>query len=158
TDAGFDAGIWWAPFLVDPRSTVAREHPDWLVRNERGRPIVGILNPIWAPTRPMRVLDTTHPEVLEHLEHVARTIGHEWGYSIQRLDCLVAAALPGGRHDGSATRAQSLRRGLDAIRAGAGERGFLLGCGCPMGPAVGVVDAMRIGADVTPYWSNPIDR
>jgi alpha-galactosidase len=157
-EAGFDAGIWWAPFLVDPGSRVARDHPDWLVRNERGRPIIGIVNPVWGITTPMRVLDTTHPAVLEHLSHVASVIGHEWCYGIQKLDFLYAAALPGVRHDHSATRAESLRRGLDAIRSGAGDESFLLGCGCPSGPAIGVVDAMRIGADVTPYWSNLIDR
>lgn len=158
TGAGFDAGLWWAPFLVDPDSEVARSHPDWLVRNARGRPIVGILNPVWSALRPMQVLDTTHPEVLAHLEHVARVVGADWGYRIQKLDFLYAAALPGRRHDPAATRAASLRRGLEAVRRGAGGDGFLLGCGCPLGPAVGLVDAMRIGADVTPYWSNAIDR
>lgn len=156
--AGFDAGLWWAPFLVHPRSELARRHPDWLVRNERGRPILGCLNPTWSVTSGMHVLDTTHPEVLEHLRHVAHVIGHEWGYAIQKLDFLYAAALPGVRAQPGVTRARSLRMGLDAIRDGAGEDGFLLGCGCPLGPAIGVVDAMRIGQDVTPYWSNVIDR
>lgn len=158
TDAGFDAGIWWAPFIVSARSRVTREHPDWLVRNERGRPILGLLNPGWGVTTPMWVLDTTHPDVLEHLRHVARTIGDEWGYAIQKLDFLYAAALPGVRHDPAATRAQALRRGLDAVRDGAGDDAFLLGCGCPLGPAVGVVDAMRIGADVTPSWTSLVGR
>lgn len=157
-DQGFDAGIWWAPFLVHPDSRVATAHPDWLVRNDRGRPIVGCLNPMWSATTPMRVLDTTHPAVLEHLRHVAGTIDADWGYSIQKLDFLYAAALPGRRFDPTATRARALRLGLEAIREGAGEESFLLGCGSPFGPAIGVVDAMRIGADVTPYWSNPIDR
>ena len=156
-DAGLDAGIWWAPFIVDPRSEVARSHPDWLVRNRRGRPIVGLFNPAWALDRPMRVLDTTRPEVLEHLAEVAGRIAG-WGFTIQKLDFLFAAALPGVRHDTTATRAASLRRGLEAVRVGAGDDSFLLGCGCPLGPAVGVVDAMRIGADVAPYWSNAIDR
>ena len=49
-------------------------------------------------------------------------------------------------------RAQRLRVGLDAVRAGAGEGAFLLGCGCPLGAAVGVVDGMRIGTDVAPRW------
>jgi alpha-galactosidase len=155
---GFDAGIWWAPFLVHPRSEVARTRPEWLVRTQRGRPIVGCLNPNWSLRRPMWVLDTTHPEVLSHLEHVASVIGHEWGYAVQKLDFLYAASLPGIRFDPSATRACSLRRGLDAVRRGAGDDSFLIGCGCPLGPAIGVVDAMRIGADVTPYWSNAIDR
>ena len=38
------------------------------------------------------------------------------------------------------------------MRAGAGEGAFLLGCGCPLGAAVGVVDGMRIGPDVAPSW------
>jgi alpha-galactosidase len=96
--------------------------------------------------------------VLAHLTEVARVIGTDWGYAIQKLDFLYAAALPGVRHDPNVTRARSLRLGLEAIRAGAGEDGFLLGCGSPFGPAVGLVEAMRIGADVTPYWSNAIDR
>jgi alpha-galactosidase len=85
-------------------------------------------------------------------------IGEDWGYAIQKLDFLYAAALPGVRHDRTVNRAQSLRLGLEAIRDGAGERSFLIGCGSPLGPAIGVVDAMRIGADVTPYWSNVVDR
>ncbi|MBL8778694.1 MAG: alpha-galactosidase [Acidimicrobiales bacterium] len=155
---GFDAGIWWAPFLASARSRVAADHPEWLVRDERGRPILGLLNPGWGLTTPMRVLDTTHPEVIDHLTQVAATIGQEWGYAIQKLDFLYAAALPGVRHDAGATRAQALRRGLEAIRAGAGDDSFLLGCGCPLGPAVGVVDAMRIGADVTPSWTSLLGR
>lgn len=155
---GFDAGIWWAPFLASSRSQVATEHPEWLVRDRRGRPILGLLNPGWGLATPMRVLDTTRPDVLDHLRHVAAVIGHEWGYAIQKLDFLYAAALPGVRHDPTATRAQALRRGLEAIREGAGAEAFLLGCGCPLGPAVGVVDAMRIGADVTPSWTSLLGR
>ncbi len=157
-DAGFDAGIWWAPFLAADNSEIARRHPEWLVRNQRGKAIIALLNPHWGITVPMRVLDTTHPDVLAHLTRVASTIGHDWGYAIQKLDFLYAASLPGVRHDANATRAQSLRRGLEAIRRGAGDESFLLGCGCPLGQAIGVVDAMRIGADVTPYWTDWVAR
>ncbi|NLA36948.1 MAG: alpha-galactosidase [Actinobacteria bacterium] len=156
--AGFDAGIWWAPFIVGARSRVARSHPEWLVRNAKGRPVHALLNPNWAREMPIYALDTTHPGALEHLARVADTIGNEWGYRIQKLDFLFTASLPGVRHDRSATRAQSLRRGLEAIRDGAGEDSFLLGCGSPLGPAVGVVDAMRIGADVTPSWNSAIAK
>lgn len=156
-DAGFDAGLWWAPFLAGPRSRVAAEHPEWLLRDRRGRRVVGLFNPAWEKARPIWVLDTTRDDVLEHLAEVAATIAG-WGYGIQKLDFLYAAALPAARADATATRAQALRRGLEAVRAGAGDDAFLLGCGCPLGPAVGVVDAMRIGADVTPYWSNAFDR
>ena len=39
------------------------------------------------------------------------------------------------------------------MRAGAGPDAFLLGCGCPLGAAVGAVDGMRIGPDVAPAWA-----
>lgn len=156
-DAGFDAGIWWAPFIVSSRSEVAAEHPEWLVRGHRGRPILGLFNPGWG-LHPMWVLDTTHPGALAHISEVARVIGQDWGYAIQKIDFLFAASHPGVRHDRTATRAQALRRGLEAVRVGAGADAFMLGCGSPLGPAVGVVDAMRIGADVTPSWTTTLAR
>jgi alpha-galactosidase len=32
---------------------------------------------------------------------------------------------------------------------------FVLACGAPIGAVVGAVDAMRVGADVAPWWSVP---
>lgn len=156
--AGFDAGIWTAPFLAAPDSLVAKHHPDWLVRKPNQKPVTAILNPAWGITKPQRVLDTTHPEVLEHLESTFATIVREWGYRILKLDFLYAASIPGTRHNPGLTRAAALHEGLQAIRRGAGEDAYLIGCGCPMGPALGVVDAMRIGPDVTPYWNHALGK
>jgi alpha-galactosidase len=78
----------------------------------------------------------------------------DFGYSYLKLDFLYAGAAPGRRHDPSLTRAETLRRGLEAIRAGAGDDAFILGCGCPIGPAIGVIDGMRIGPDVSPSWGS----
>jgi alpha-galactosidase len=156
--AGFDAGIWTAPFLVRPEARLFRERPEWLLRTPAGRPRRACWNPMWSAGRPAYALDTTHPGVLEWLAELARTLVHQWGYRILKLDFLYAAALPGVRFDAGATRAQALRRGLQAIRDGAGDGAFLLGCGCPLGPAIGLVDGMRIGADVAPFWTNWISR
>ena len=71
-----------------------------------------------------------------------------------KLDFLYAAAAPGRRNDPNLTRGETLRHGLEAIRAGAGDDAFILGCGCPIGQAVGVVDGMRIGPDVSPFWGS----
>lgn len=156
--AGFDAGIWLAPFLARPDSQLFRSRPEWFVRTASGRLRGACWNPAWSLGRPAYALDTTRDDVLEWLRELARTIVHQWGYRVLKLDFLYAAALPGVRADGDATRAEALRRGLEAIRAGAGDDAFLLGCGCPLGPAVGIVDGMRIGADVAPFWSNWISR
>jgi alpha-galactosidase len=156
--AGFEPGLWLAPFLVRPEAPLFRARPDWFLRTPRGRYRRGCWNPVWGLWSAAYALDTTHPEVLHWLAELARTVVHQWGYRVLKLDFLFAAALPGVRHDASATRAQALRRGLDAIRAGAGEDAFLLGCGCPLGPAVGIVDAMRIGPDVAPAWTTRLSR
>jgi alpha-galactosidase len=41
---------------------------------------------------------------------------------------------------------------MEAIRRGAGDDVFVLGCGLPLGAGIGVVDGMRIGPDVAPWW------
>ncbi len=155
---GRDAGIWLAPFIVDPRSDVAQAHPEWLLRDEAGAPVTALWNQLWSLTRRQRVLDCTRPDVQAHLEDLARTLRHHWGYRVLKLDFCYAAALPGVRHDLTRTRAQALRAGLDALRRGAGDDTILLGCGLPLGPAVGVVDAMRIGCDVAPTWGGRVVR
>ena len=156
--AGFDAGIWLAPFLARPDSQLFRSRPEWFVRTAGGGLRSACWNPMWSLGRPAYALDTTRDDVLEWLRELARTIVQQWGYRVLKLDFLYAAALPGVRADQGVTRAEALRRGLEAIREGAGTDAFLLGCGCPLGQAIGVVDGMRIGADVAPFWSNWISR
>ena len=87
-----------------------------------------------------------------HLRHLFTKLTRDFGFSYLKLDFLYAAAAPGRRHDPNLTRGETLRHGLEAIRAGAGDDAFILGCGCPIGQAVGVVDGMRIGPDVSPFW------
>ncbi len=70
-----------------------------------------------------------------------------------KTDFVYAGALPGVRQNPKMTRAQAFRKGMEAVREGIGEETFLLGCGCPFGPAVGIVDAMRIGPDTAPNWT-----
>lgn len=150
--AGCTPGIWSAPFLAGARSRLAHEHPDWLVRDPHRQPLTAIWNPITWRGRSF-ALDTTNPEVLEHLRQVFSKLRSE-GWSYHKVDFCYAAAMPGRRMaSGRMTRAEALRLGLEAIRDGVGDDAFLLGCGCPFAQAVGVVDAMRVSADTAPKWS-----
>lgn len=151
--AGFSPGIWLAPFLANPESGLARSHPDWLLRGRLGRPVNA--GHLWNKFH--TALDLTHPEVRDHVSELIETVVNEWGFAYLKLDFLYAAALPGRHKDGTKTRAQALRSGLETIRSAAGEQVFVLGCGCPLGPAIGLVDGMRIGADVAHHWE-PIYR
>jgi alpha-galactosidase len=156
SEAGYQAGLWLAPFLVAPDSAVATEHPDWVARMpDGGDPLPGSFNPPWGGGLGglMWTLDTTHPEVQAHLEEVARTL-REMGYGYLKLDFTYAPSFDGVWHDPTMTPAERVRAGYAAIRRGAGDDAFLLGCGAPLSNLVGLVDGMRIGADVAPAWDN----
>jgi alpha-galactosidase len=164
-DAGYQPGLWIAPFIVAPDSMVATEHPEWLARlderssvpgMEAGDPLPGMFNPPWGGGMGgiMWTLDTSHPEVIAHLEHVARSL-RQAGFSYLKLDFTYAPSFDGVYHDASLTPAQRVRAGYDAVRRGAGDDAFILGCGAPLGHVIGVVDANRIGSDVAPSWDLP---
>ncbi len=153
---GRTPGIWIAPFLAGASSAVAREHPDWLaVHAASGTPLVGMSNEAWGGA--VNTLDTSNPEVLDHLEGVARALV-EAGYPYLKLDFTYAPSIRGTYADPGRTPAQRVRAGFDAVRRGAGPDTFLLGCGAPLGPAVGLVDGMRIGPDVAPWWHPQDDQ
>ncbi|MEL4504622.1 glycoside hydrolase family 36 protein [Luteococcus sp. H138] len=132
--AGRRAGIWLAPFLVGRDTPVAHDHPDWLTSaagRNWGTDLVG--------------LDLTHPGVQEFLAGlINRLVAH--GVSYLKLDFLYGGAVPGQRYDGSQPVA-AYRRGLELIRETAGDETFLVGCGAPLLPSVGLVDAMRVSRD-----------
>ena len=150
---GFTPGLWVAPFWVWEDSRLFAEHPDWMVCGDDGRPM-----PCYGsrPDRRSYALDATRPEVQTHLESLFRAI-RALGIDYIKLDfCMVESAIPGGvYHDRTATRAQALRRGFEAIRRGFGDDGFILGCTTPFAPVVGIVDAMRSSTDITPFWRRP---
>lgn len=149
--AGRTPGLWLAPFLASSDAPVFHTHPEWFAREvaHPERPVAGMLHEHWGGL--MWQLDTTNPEVLDHLESTARTL-REMGYSYLKLDFTFSPGVRGVYHDPAATPAQRIRAGYDAIRRGAGDDAFILGCGAPLGAVVGVVDAMRIGPDVAPSW------
>lgn len=147
--SGRVAGVWTAPFLVAADGPVAAARPDWIVTHASGHPLRAMFNPAWGGWA--LALDTTNPAVLDHLREVFAAL-REMGFDYHKIDFCFAAAMPGRRHDAQSTRAQALRAGLQAVRDGIGDDAFLLGCGCPLGPAVGIVDAMRVSADVAPTW------
>jgi alpha-galactosidase len=146
---GVTPGVWLAPFLAAPDSTVLDVHPDWVPTHASGRPLVGSVNPAWGG--PVLTLDTTRPDVLAHLEATAAALV-DAGYRYLKLDFTYAPSVPGRYADPSRTPAQRVRAGIEAVRRGAGDDVFLLGCGMPLGAGIGVVDGMRIGPDVAPWW------
>ncbi len=147
-DAGFTPGIWLAPLLVGENSQLYAEHPNWVIRDDGGEPVLAMHN--W--NQRCFGLDCSNAEVEHWLRELFREVTDGWGYEYVKIDFLYAASIAGRRRDERSTRVDSYRRGLAAIRAGVGEDRFVLGCGALMGASVGVIDAQRIGPDVAPWW------
>lgn len=146
---GFVPGLWLAPFSVDPASRVYKEHPDWLVQ-DNGKP-----KDFWG----VSALDLSRPQAIAFVEETFERVFNQWGFDYIKIDFLLHAVMLGERFDRTRTTAQLLREGLQAIRRIAKDR-FILCCGCPVGPAVGTCDGMRVGYDVSSRWDvrvNPND-
>ena len=148
--AGKKAALWLAPFIAETHSTIFQQHPDWFVKDGRGKPLAAerVTYGGWRCT-PWYVLDGTHPEVQKHLYHLMNYLSNELNIKLFKLDANFWGAIHGGHfYDPNATRIEAYRRGMLAISDGAGSDSFLLGCNAPMWPSLGLVDGMRIGDDV----------
>lgn len=137
---GYLAGIWLAPFNVKRgKSRILKEHPDWLIRNPDGKPQLGCV--AWGGAY---TLDIYNPEVREHLKKVFDTVLNDWGYDMVKLDFLYSQCRTPRDNK---TRGTIMCEAMDFLRECVGDK-LILGCGVPLGPAFGVVDACRISCDV----------
>jgi alpha-galactosidase len=148
--AGYRPGLWLAPFTVAANSRLAYEHPDWLVSDAGGKPVFAGNN--WGSD--LYGLDTSHLGAQEWLRELFTTVTRSWGFDYLKLDFLATGAVIGRRRNPQVTRAQALRDGLRLIREVVGDDVYILGCGCPLLGAVGLVDAMRIGPDTSTRWGS----
>lgn len=129
-------GVWTAPFLVSAASELAARAPaEWFVKD----PATGerAVDPVHVVFGPMHILDARRPEVLEHLAATFSRLRAD-GVGYFKIDFLYAGAYAG---------TGALRAGLEAIRRGAGEDAYLLACGAPLLPVVGLCEGCRIGRD-----------
>lgn len=151
---GREPAIWVAPFVASPDSKILREHPDWFVKGNDGKPMPSdrVMFGGWR-LGPWYVLDGTHPEVQAHFEELFRTMRDEWGVRYFKLDALFWGMMHGGRfHDATATRVEAFGRGMAAMRRGAGDDSYILGCNHPIWPSLGWIDGSRSSLDIDRNW------
>jgi len=153
---GLKAGIWLAPFIAASGSRLHSEHKDWLLKDGRGWPVLAMVNLRWKGVLAY-ALDATNPEFQKWLGELIRKLVNEYKFDYLKLDFLYAGSLPGKRHNPQMTGLAALRKGLEIIRGAAGEKCYILGCGSPLLPAVGIVDAMRVSEDTDRRWKNVAD-
>lgn len=139
-EKGYNAGIWVAPFSCQRVSKVAKTHPEWLIKDSAGKPMWGCF--AWGGAY---TLDMYNPEAADYIRNCFDVILNEWGYDMVKLDFLYSQAI---YPRNGKSRGQIMCEAMDFLRECVGEDKLILGCGVPLGPSFGVVDACRISCDV----------
>ena len=157
-DAGFEPGIWIAPFMVGDESFIARQHPDWLLHNADGTLHIQSMQynepKVWGYRDfEYYVLDTSNPQAFKYIIDVFRTL-HSWGYTLFKTDFMfwgLQDSTTVRRYSPGKTSFEYFRELLTAIRDAIGDSRWL-GCIAPYMPALGFVNMMRIAGDVGAQW------
>ncbi len=145
---GFKASTWIAPFAVDKTSTIAQQHPDWLlVKSGLGQRIVD---------ENREALDLSKPRVRDWLRQLFKKLADEWGYDCFKIDFIYYPLACGNFSDTTKTYFESYREALAAIREGVGTGRSLLFIGVPLVLHSGHADFMRIGLDNKATWDKAI--
>ena len=145
--AGLKAGLWLAPFVCERNSSLMELHPDWIMKDESGKPLSAGCN--WSGSF---ALDIYNEEVRDYLRQVFDTVLNKWGFDLVKLDFLYAACI---RPAGGRSRGQIMCEAMDFLRELCGDK-LILGCGVPLGAAFGKVDFCRIGCDVSLSWNDSL--
>lgn len=141
---GLKFGVWTAPFEVGERAWVYQHHPDWLVHDAHGHPI--LID--YAHRRdPLYVLDTTNPGAEQYLRQTYTTMVRDWGVRYIKLDFMDSSAIEGYYFRPHTTALEAERLGIQIIRESVGEKVLLDKDGSPMLTPVGLVDEGRIAPD-----------
>ncbi|MBO4382621.1 MAG: alpha-galactosidase, partial [Clostridia bacterium] len=145
---GYLAGIWLAPFCASIKSDVAKQHPDWFIRNEKtGKRHIAHFG--WGFAY---AFDIYNRGAREYIKHFFDVILNDWGYDFVKLDFLYSVCeFPRAGKN----RGQLMADGIDLLREACGDK-YILGCGVPLGSCMGIFDACRIGPDAHKVFEGDI--
>lgn len=104
-EMGFVMGLWKAPYALSEFDPIAAEHPDWLIRDEDGKPIKA-WTWFWEPHGEVYCLDLTNPEVAEYIRSQLRRFHEEYRIGYYKQDFSAFAMHPSSVRRQDKTRVQ----------------------------------------------------
>lgn len=143
----YKTGLWFSPFLIDPSSNLAKNHPTWLIKNADGKPFNGFASyPFIKNLMPKYLLDFTNHHALQYLHNCIDIMIRDWGMSLLKLDHLYAPYFaPVGNK--SKLAPQALKNIFMYIQHKY-PHVYVIACGCPFEPAQNLVDSIRVSKDI----------
>ncbi len=148
---GMKLGVWIAPTDVAETSELFKKHPDWMLKDDQGKPRVN-WKWYWVPNPNCYELDASNPAAAKWIEDAFARLSAE-GVSYFKIDFIASAAGEHFRqHDPKATRGWSvLRRAMEAIRRGAGDDAWIRYCQTPPLLSAGLANSAYGGSDTLDF-------
>lgn len=156
-ESDFIPGLWIAPFIIDERCKTAKEHPDWILKDSKGKKVIAGFNPLWGDKGNFYCLDLTNEDVIHHLSILMNRVINEWGFRYIKLDFLYAGMLYGDfKNKTSAFKAynQAITALTKIKETQDGKKVTYLGCGVPFESSFKYLPLSRIGCDTLEHWKN----
>ncbi len=144
------AGIWIAPFICEEQSSLFKNKKDWLLKDEKGKPIKLGYNPLWSGA--FYALDIYNKEFRTYLIEVFFTYFNKWYFDMVKVDFLFAAAIQVRKNKTRGQQMHDAMSFLDELCKGK----KILACGVPLGSAFGLVDYCRTSADTHLKWEHKV--
>lgn len=158
---GFIPGLWIAPFIIDARTNIAKEHPEWLLRDLRGSLVSAGFNPLWGRMGTFYCLDLSIDEVVDYLDKTIEKIIEQWGFRFIKMDFLYAGMLFGNFQNGDAAYRwydRAIKRITSRTANKEGKPVCYLGCGVPFESSFNYFPLSRIGCDTFENWENKLSK
>ena len=142
--SGFKAGLWLAPFVAEEKSSLFKNHRNWLLEKDgEGYKCGSNWSGFWA-------LDIDNKEFRSYLEECFRRVFDDWGFDLVKLDFLYGAS-PFAKC--GETRSGRMFRAMELLRTLCRDK-LILGCGVPVMAGFGLTDYSRVSCDVTLDWDD----
>ena len=151
-------GIYTSPMTVSAKSQIAKEHPELLLKDKKGKPLIWG-KWFWQPKELLYSLDPTHPEVHRWLFKIYSQL-KEMGFQYFKFDFSAASffrPLPlwGERNkenlhyfDKNYTRVEAFRKIFGCIRKVIGKENHMLLWNTLLLPSIGIADSAPLAWDV----------
>ena len=133
------AGLWLAPFVVERKSRIFREKPEWIKKDKNGEMVYACGN--WSGAF---LLDLENKEVEEYIKNCLKHY-IDMGFDFFKLDFLFAAGLEVPKGYSRCQYQYKCYKLLSDTLKGK----YVLGCGANIINCYGLFDYLRIGPDVS---------
>lgn len=132
-------GIWVAPTDIHATTRIYANHPDWVLRDNKGQP-QSIGQWYWKPNPERYVIDSTQPAAYDYVAQTMRQLVED-GATYFKIDFISQPPLH--PKDRSFVRGSApLERSMQAIRDGAGPAAYVRYCQTPPLNSLGLADGV----------------